>query len=784
LDGKLRDYPVQLQTQLEVENEYYQIGQLMLRSGESQLKVEGDVGRKNSQLTWQLQVPKLSMVLPDSQGQLYGEGKMLGSLEAPHFTASLQGNSLSFKEFSLSELQANIDLGLQETDNVKLNIQTRDLQLGTHLVKAIQIQGDGQANDHVLQLQVSSGTEQLGLQLQGGVTLFQQWSGRLQQGELQTGQWGIWKLNQEVMLFLSAAKVKVPFVCLQSAQSKSQVCLELDWNQGGAQRAQFKLLAFPLSLLAGLVPKEYEAEITGELSGDLLATVDPKGKLQGNLKVQLSPGQVRSYWEGMLRELNYQESELRAEIDQDGMIGSVLISLAAGNSVQGTVKLPNLSHFPMAKDQVVHGELQVAFGELAIFADWLPQIEQLQGRLQGRLQVGGEVGSPVLAGGLRLEKGSLSVPEVGLKLHDLNVLIEHEHAHKLQLQAGVSSGPGSLQVVGDVDFSGLPAWHGELRVSGERFEVVDIPSAWVRISPDLRVRLSDREGIDVQGEVRIPEALITPASSVGNVVKVSEDVVFVDPEQPESLPADFKGWAVRSRVDILLGNQVHFKGAGLKSRLWGKVQASNRPGKPTVGNGEVWLEGTYQAYGQDLRIEQGRIVFTGGAIENPGLDIRAFRRIQSDRSLEEKVAGVVIGGTAAAPELSLYSRPTLDQTNILSYIVLGKPAAQAGTEEGAALLGAALASQLQGDRGDLTQEIAQQFGLDEATISTGGSEGFERSQLLIGKYLSPKLYIGYGVGLFDAAMVLRIRYQLAERLFLETETGEQSGVDLLYHLER
>ncbi len=786
LDGKLRNYPLQLQTQFSVENEHYQVKQFTFRSGQAQLRLEGDVGRKNSQLTWQLEVPKLSMILPNSQGQLYGEGKVLGTLKTPYVTANLRGSSLSFKEFALSEVQANMGLGLRETDEVRLDIEARGVQSGTRMIEKIMIQGHGQTNAHVLQLQMLSGTEQLSVQLQGGMVPFQQWSGRLQQGELKTGQWGIWKLNQEVILSLSAVKVNVPLVCLESVQSKSQMCLELGWSRWSTQRAQFKLLAFPLSLLTGLLPEEYETEITGELTGNLLAIVDPKGTLQGNLEVQISPGQVRTYWEGMLKELNYRESELRVQVDQGGVSGSLAILLAAGNSVQGTVRLPNLTRFPAAKDQVVHGELQVAFGELGAFASWLPQIEQLRGRLQGQLQVGGMLGAPALVGELRLEETSLSVPEVGLELHDLNVFIEHEHSHKLRLQAEVSSGPGQLQVLGDVDFSIFPEWRGELKVTGEQFEAVDIPSAWVRISPSLRVQLSAREGVDVQGEVRIPEALITPASSVGNVVKVSEDVVFVDPEQPESFSEseDLKGWPVRSRVDIVLGNRVHFKGAGLKSRLWGKVQASGRPGKPTVGNGELWLEGTYKAYGQDLKIERGRIVFTGGAIENPGLDIRAFRQIGLDRGLEERVAGVVIQGTVAVPELGLYSRPTLDQTNILSYIVLGKPAAQAGSEEGAALLGAALASQLQGENGDLTQEIAQQFGLDEATISTGGSEGFERSQLLIGKYLSPKLYIGYGVGLFDAAMVLRIRYQLAEQLFLETETGEQSGVDLLYHLER
>jgi len=56
--------------------------------------------------------------------------------------------------------------------------------------------------------------------------------------------------------------------------------------------------------------------------------------------------------------------------------------------------------------------------------------------------------------------------------------------------------------------------------------------------------------------------------------------------------------------------------------------------------------------------------------------------------------------------------------------------------------------------------------------------------LVLGKYLSPGLYVSYGIGLFDGSNVLRMRYELSERLTLETETGIQSGVDLRYTLER
>jgi translocation and assembly module TamB len=68
-------------------------------------------------------------------------------------------------------------------------------------------------------------------------------------------------------------------------------------------------------------------------------------------------------------------------------------------------------------------------------------------------------------------------------------------------------------------------------------------------------------------------------------------------------------------------------------------------------------------------------------------------------------------------------------------------------------------------------------------IKTEGSTT-QDTALVIGKYLSPRLYLSYGVGLFDAANSLRLRYQLSRIWVLETESGIEQGADLLYTLER
>ena len=55
---------------------------------------------------------------------------------------------------------------------------------------------------------------------------------------------------------------------------------------------------------------------------------------------------------------------------------------------------------------------------------------------------------------------------------------------------------------------------------------------------------------------------------------------------------------------------------------------------------------------------------------------------------------------------------------------------------------------------------------------------------MVGRYLSPKIYVSYGIGLIEAFNTFIVRYQLSKRWQLKAESGEAHGADLLYTIER
>jgi hypothetical protein len=61
----------------------------------------------------------------------------------------------------------------------------------------------------------------------------------------------------------------------------------------------------------------------------------------------------------------------------------------------------------------------------------------------------------------------------------------------------------------------------------------------------------------------------------------------------------------------------------------------------------------------------------------------------------------------------------------------------------------------------------------------------------VGKYLSPRLYVNYGIGMFSPINTFTIRYLLGRTWSIQTQQGaalngqgQATGVDVLYTVER
>ena len=82
------------------------------------------------------------------------------------------------------------------------------------------------------------------------------------------------------------------------------------------------------------------------------------------------------------------------------------------------------------------------------------------------------------------------------------------------------------------------------------------------------------------------------------------------------------------------------------------------------------------------------------------------------------------------------------------------------------------------------EQIGQAIGVDEIVLDSTG-ENLDNAALYIGKHLSSRLYVKYGIGLIEPVNTLFIRYRLTDSIHFESQTGgDRSGADIFYSIER
>jgi translocation and assembly module TamB len=418
--------------------------------------------------------------------------------------------------------------------------------------------------------------------------------------------------------------------------------------------------------------------------------------------------------------------------------------------------------------QAVSGRLQARVPDLGWVRGFAPDLGKVEGRVALDASVAGTVGAPRLNVQGGLEGGRVEVPAAGLEVRDLRLGVRSQGSDRLVYDGGARSGEGALQVSGFTRVDPQRGWPTEIRVTGRNVSVVSVPEYRASISPDLTLR-SDGAGAVVEGQVLVPSARIKPRSLPEGTVAPSADLV-VKGEKPAARAAPLP---LSVRVDLRFGDQVLVDAFGLRGRLSGQVAVAQQPGRDPRGTGRVGIvEGVYTGLGRDLTIDRGWLVYASSPLDNPGLDIQAVAKGS------DVTAGVRVTGLAREPRLEFFSSPPRPQSDVIGYLLLGRPLdASASEDDRKAVKGAAA---MAGGR-LLAGELGRQLGIDRVGVEDGGDAG---PSVAVGQYLSPKLFVEYLSGLRSSVNRLRMRYDLTRRVQIQTETGDAQGADIFYTIER
>lgn len=764
LGGQLRGYPVKGVGKLSLQNETLQVDAVQLQSGDARLAVQGSVAR-TWDLSWSLLAPELRQLSPELAGSVDSTGTLSGARSQPRVQTQTHVRAFKMADISLAKLQLDADMNMQPGAALDIKGRGKDLRIAKRRFDSLSMDLNGKLDQHTVSVQAKGRTHKLQLALLGGWN-GQRWSGQLERGDWQLPELGAWTLKQPINLALAADSGAIERVCWK--QASTALCAQLDYTPK-ERHLQAELTDWPLASLQEYFPPGVQIEsaaLAAQVNAHWPAQATPRAAAQ----LQLSPGSVRWTDAGQTVATPFGGADVDFKLDASGLRSSAQLRLSGADQLSLNASVPGYDVSAAVPAQALQGQLRGSVNDFSLVNALVKDIDALSGALTLDADLAGTLSNPSLHGELRLKDARGFIGPAGVQLEDWQATLSGDPLDgSLRLRSSARSGPGMIDLTGRLAHFGSADLEGELHLGGSGFEAVNLPEARILVTPDLTCKVQARTA-HVSGTLLIPEARIEPRD-LSAVVTVSKDVVLVSQDAPPP-----PGWIVNSQISVSLGEKVKFNGYGLQGRLSGALDVTDKPGRVPRGRGELAIkDGLYTTYGQELKIETGRVLYRDSPLDNPGLDVRATRKTGA------VTAGVRILGDAQDPVAELYSQPTLPQADMLSYLLLGRPLANASGGEGEMLFKAATSLGLKGGNA-LAENIGNTFGLDE--VSVGGDNGMGSAALTLGKYLSPRLYVNYSVGLLDAANRLQMRYQLNKRLLLQTETGTATGGDILYTLER
>lgn len=248
---------------------------------------------------------------------------------------------------------------------------------------------------------------------------------------------------------------------------------------------------------------------------------------------------------------------------------------------------------------------------------------------------------------------------------------------------------------------------------------------------------------------------------------------------PEERSAFYESLEMEMRVKV--EKNAWYREGASAVELKGDLFLRKEPYQPVLMLGTVEaVRGSYVYLGKSFTVDSAKMVFSGEYPPDPQISAEAS---SGDRGAPYKVY-FTASGTMLTPRVTLSSDPAMEERDIISYLVTGKPLYElrsSGRGE-------------QGARGDRTaQNLAAGYLSQQASATVGRKLDLDvvslkmtqesQADITVGRYVTKDLFISYGQVLGPVGEKrVSAEYSLTRHLSLEGKNSSDGryGADLLF----
>ncbi|WAU74826.1 translocation/assembly module TamB domain-containing protein [Acinetobacter sp. TR11] len=752
----------------------FEANNLFFAYAQNQLQATGNA----QSLRVKLNAPALYELYPGLQGRAYG---VLNVQSQPRLkaTANIAVDNFAFNELaSIRSLRIQGELPTSEATPTLLVAKVDHLRSGNREIENAMINLGGTRKAHILKVESNNRQSNFYVQLAGGFNQNNEWLGQLQKGHFKSRRIDLVQ-NQSAAIIYSTAQSELYIGqhCWQSLHS--QVCLDqsarISQNKGN-----FSVVTKDLDLNDFAVFMPEGLAVTGQLNGYARASwaKGSRPKLDASLVTRKGAlGLAPDDPQDIATTVTYDELSLIAKSVNDGLLFRVDMKTPdIGTGYANVIVNPFQNGMPM------RGEVAFDDVQLKVFKPFIKDVRSMAGTLALAGKINGTLTQPQFTGEMRLKNGAISMISLPVNLNNIQ-LYSSIRQDSASIDGAFNSGQGVGRLKGSFDWKEDP--HLALSLKGDNLLIRQAPMITAIVQPDLNLDVYPfKQQLSLRGTIDVPRARISMPETTAPVVNISPDVRVV--QQGQDLLATLKAakpWDIRADMTLTLGNQVIFQGFESNIPLVGRLHLSQRGLETAMrANGAIGVSQKVkiEAYGQSLDLNRAIARFNG-PLANPTLDIDA------NKSVQGSMVGLRVTGTATVPNVQIYNDAGLSEQEALNALVTGRineGSSGLSNTEGFksdvnnTIAAAGISMGLGGTRA-LTNQIGRTFGLSGLALDAQGTG--DDTQVSLTGYITPDLFIRYGIGVFTPVNKLTLRYQMNRRLYLEASQSLERAIDVFYN---
>jgi len=762
-DSSLRKLPFNAAAAFSTKQSRWFDGTAQAVVGKNRFEVKGSYGSPQDQLHWTLAAEDLRALDPVLGGRLSGRGTVTGATGGPALDFTVDGQQLVAGKHRIARVEGQGTLASGSDGPLRFAVNATGLKLAETRVDTLQLSGNGTRARHLLEGSARGPDATAVLRASGGVDQQGRWIGTLDQFES-----GLpWPMRLSAPAQITA----------------SRDLLSIEQLRGTLLDGEFG----PASLHAGNGRINTQGAFRGIAAGRLLPQGNSPGanslRLGGAWSLKLDDvlnGKASLYRESgdlaLGGEAPVPLALRKALLDLTAADSAISVVLDIDSAAMGTAaaQLQTRMHrrdggWLLPGDAPLTGSARLDLRSLAWLRALLPGVDRVDGQLAVQLRADGTVAAPRLTGTITGDRIAVRAvgPGVDLREGRLRAVLDGTQFRLDEFE--LKAGKGRISASGAAELAG-GLRSVDLQVRAEHAQILLAPQWSAVIDGNGRLGFRDRR-IIVDGKFSLDEGRY----DLGNRLKptLGDDVIVRTPKSETETVAKTAALPVQLDVSIDLKDRLTVRGNGLDALLGGAVRVTTRDAAlSTVGDVRT-IRGKYSVFGQQLDIERGTVTFAG-PLTDPGLDLRAIRKIQTVE------VGVEVTGSLQRPSVKLVSVPDMSDTDRLAWLALGRD--PAGTDRAQmAVLQAIALSMTSGGGTSMQRQIAQGVGLDE--VGFASSENSALGAVTLGKKLTEQLSIRLEQTLGGTAgSLVRMDYLLSESWRLRATAGSENAGDILFTL--